>query len=153
MSAQITVSQLASSADSDDVIPLLQLFVDRGGDVNSTDSDSGWTLLRIACEHMNHPMIEALGRFNADPNAKSGIDGWTAMHHAVDIDIDSVWQSTHATDLAARLTFDTACAVAQIGGRTDIRDSDSRTPIELAASYGTDVANQLKTIIRDITKP
>lgn len=153
MSAQITVSQLVSSADSPDVMPLLRRFVDEGGDVNSTDSDSGWTLLRIACEHMNRPMIETLGRFGADPNAKSGVDGWTAMHHAVDIDIDSVWQSTHAVDLAARLTFDTARAVAEIGGRVDVLDSSNRSPIELAANFGTDVADKLATVIRDITKP
>ena len=148
---QRTFAQLVASADSAEVIPLLHLFVDNGGNVNETDLADSWTLLRVACEHMNRPMIEALGRFGVDPNAKSGIDGWSAMHHAVDIDIDSVWQATHAKDLAANLTFDTVRAVAEIGGRFDVLDAESKTPLDLAASYGTDVVAKLNAIVRDTT--
>ena len=130
---------------------LLRSFVAMGGNVNEIHSNSGWTLLRAACEHMNLDLIAELGSIGADPNLRSVDDGWTAMHHAVDVDIDSVWQATHAENLADKLTFDTVKSILAIGGAFDVPANDGRLPRDVAAGYGDDVASQFDITIRDRT--
>lgn len=126
---------LYKTASDEDGALLLRQYLADGGDPDQIESVSKKTMLFNACEQMNTEWVTILGAAGANPNFQSDVDGWTPMHLAVDIDIDSVWQATHSDD-PSLLTFTMVRAMLDIGGSLDIPDHKGRTPRQLAADYG-----------------
>jgi ankyrin repeat protein len=65
--------------------------------------------------------------------------GQTALHIAVDIDIDSVVQ---ANGPLADMQFETARLMLALGANPDICDNHGRTPRDVAAFYGMNVLDK-----------
>ena len=116
----------------------LSRYLAAGGDVNSAHANSGWTLLHAASEHQNLAMIEALAKAGADLNVRNH-QGWTPLHLAVDIDIDSVSQSRGDVN---HLPFQTVRLLLSLGADPTVRDERGKTPRDVAAAYGDNVASQ-----------
>jgi ankyrin repeat protein len=110
----------------------LSKYLESGGDVNVRHPVSSWTLLHLAVEHMNYPLIEALASFGVDLNARDSQSGWTPLHLAVDVDIDSVWQANHSFE---KITFSTVCLLISLGANLNHHDSNEFTPRNLVARY------------------
>ena len=83
-------------------------------------------------------MIEALAKAGADLNVRNH-QGWTPLHLAVDIDIDSVSQSRGDMD---HLPFQTVRLLLSLGADPTVRDERGKTPRDVAAAYGNNVARQ-----------
>lgn len=117
----------------------LAAFVATGGNLNQRFPDSGSTLLHLAVEFQNLPAIKALVHAGADLEAREA-GGSTPLHHAVDIDIDSVGQSTQwiEPDFIDALTFATAGLLISLGANPNALDN-GRTPRELAARAGCEL--------------
>jgi ankyrin repeat protein len=75
----VTNSLLINTTDSDPAI--LQLLLDKGADINATDT-SGWTALHYACWKKNrHAVAELLIRNKANVNLTNS-DGFSALYCA-----------------------------------------------------------------------
>jgi ankyrin repeat protein len=107
-------------------------------DVNAVHANSGWTLLHADSENQNLTMIEGLAKAGADLNMRNH-QGWTPLHLAVDIDIDSVSQSRGDMD---HLPFQTVRLLLSLGADLTVRDERGKTPRDVAAAYSNDVARQ-----------
>lgn len=123
-------------SDGERAVSEVLRYISAGGDVNGADTRSGWTLLHAAAEHQNLPLIAALVRHGADLNARNN-GGWTALHFAVDIDIDAVVQAGGGLE---RVAFETARLLLSLGANADARDSTGRTARDVAEAYGVDMA-------------
>ena len=132
----VSFDEVYAAANSPDAIAKLAAFVATRGDINSVDPTSGWSLLHCACEHQNYELIRALADLDADVNIQCEHDGWSPFHLAVDIDIDSVWQSVQTDEFADHLTFKTTRLIHSIGGDPKLLTLDGLTPRQLAASFG-----------------
>ena len=135
--------ELWKSIDKEKGVDSLEQYLSDGGDVDARHPDSSWTLLHLACEHMNHDLIRALAAAGTDLNAREEAQGWRPLHHAVDTDIDSVWQTRHSLD---ELTFSITRLLLALGADPGVRDSNGLTPRDMAAEYGTDVADKFDNL-------
>jgi ankyrin repeat protein len=133
------LEELWNWIDDDKGVDLLEQYISEGGDVNARHPNSGRTLLHIACEHQNHNFIRALTKAGADLNAREKNQGWSPLHHAVDIDIDSIWQMEHSYD---GLTFSTTRLLIALGADPGVLDKNGRTPRDMVAEYGKQVADK-----------
>lgn len=117
--------------------PAALQFVAFGGDVNAPLGRSGLPPLHLAVEAQNIPMIQALFNLGADIDARDA-NGWTPLHRAVDIDLDTASQTTglQAGNFLRALSFATAEALIALGADDAARDAADRTPRDMAASYG-----------------
>jgi len=113
-------------------------YVVAGGDVNAIEPRSNWPLLHLACEHRNFEAIRALIKAGANLEAIDKF-GQTALHIAVDNDIDSVAQ------LGGQLKdmrFETTRLLIELGAKTTARDNQGQTPRDIAVTYGMLVRDQ-----------
>ena len=111
----MTLEDLAKAIKENRGIAELPHFIAFGGDVNARFSDSNWTLLHLAVEYENLPMIEALFNAGADIEARD-LNGWTPLHHAVDFDIDSAGQISYEEGAFwQNLSFSTTALLASLG--------------------------------------
>ena len=131
--------ELWNSVSEDRGVDELRRYLRDGGSVNVRHSDSTWTLVHLACEHMNLDLIRTLSEAGADQNARDRNQGWTPLHLAVDTDIDSVWQAENSF---SQLTFSTTRLLLALGADPTIRDNEGNTPRDIAAGYGTEVLNR-----------
>ena len=111
-------------------------YLAAGGDVNTAHPESGWTLLHNAAELGNLSLIEALVKSGANLNARNH-QGWTPLHLAVDAQIDVVCQSSKRL---GDVKFPTVRLLLSLGADPAIRDELGKTPRDVAAAYGFDVA-------------
>ncbi len=117
-------------------------FVAFGGDVNAQLA-SGLTLLHLAVEAENFPMIEALFNLGADIEARDA-SGWTVLHRAVDLDLDTAGQTTgwKDGDFLRTLRFRATELIISLGADVSARDASGRTPRDMAAEYGESVLSK-----------
>jgi ankyrin repeat protein len=115
-------------------------FVVYGGDVNAPMTSSGLTALHLAVEAENLPMIQALFNLGADLEARDA-NGWTPLHRAVDLDLDTASQTTGwgDGDFLRTLSFRTTQLLISFGADGAARSADGRTPRDIAAGYGESV--------------
>ena len=137
--------ELWQSIDEEKGVDSLAQYLSDGGEVDARHPDSSWTLLHLACEHMNHDLVRALFAAGADLNAREDAQGWTPLHHAVDIDIDSVWQTTYSLD---GLTFSTTRLLLALGADPGVQDRNGLTPRDVAAEYGPAVVGKFDKLTR-----
>lgn len=97
-------------------------------DIDHRDKD-GWTLLHFAAQDTNAEVVRLLTSKGAALNFQCE-QGWTALHNAVDSDIDSAIQSDHT------VTLNTAKALIEAGASEDILNNKGKTPRDGAAGYG-----------------
>jgi ankyrin repeat protein len=128
----MTLHQVVQSIVSGKGAPDIVQFVAGGGDPNAVDTLSKMPLLHIASEHQNIPAIIELIASGANVNARDGF-GQSALHIAVDIDIDSIVQDGREPE---DITFDTARTLVIRGADLAARDIWGRTPRDIAAGYG-----------------
>ena len=101
------------------------------GSLTDGAQDGDWSALRSAAEHQQPDAIDLLVEHGADVNLRTGNDQWTALHHAVDADVDSAVQRN---ELASAWI----CASSLLTHRADtsIKDARGRTASDIAAMYG-----------------
>lgn len=151
---RLTLEQLFKAVGEETGLPEFHVYVAASGDVNACDPDSGWSLLHLACEHMNISLIQALADGGADLNAQNDHDGWTPLHTAVDIDTDSVWQATQReSDFLTQLTFSTTRLLLALGADPTIADHKGETPRDLAAHGGPEALAQFDVLTRKPLPP
>ena len=107
----------------------LTQYQQQGGDLNAHHPDSGWTLLHLAVEMERSDVIRWLVDHGADVNATT-TEGWTPLHHAVDIDLDG------AIQMGAMITLATTTLLIQLGADESVVDKRLGTPRDIAAAYG-----------------
>jgi ankyrin repeat protein len=136
----MTFDELRTAIAEDRGVAELHEYLAAGGDVNARDPVSSWTLVRDGCEHLNLPVIRALAEAGADLNALTDYDGWTHLHHAVDIDVDSVSQaSSDEQDFRERLTFPTTRLLLSLGADPTIPNDKGETPLDMIMRWGEEV--------------
>jgi len=135
----MTFTEMFSLAAADDAATLLQRFLSEGGDVNLRDADVGCTPLHCACEHRNHPLIEALAAAGADLDAAVPDTGWTPLHHAVDVDVDVFQRALDDRPFVPENCFPTARILLRLGADPTCRNWEGETPRDMAAGYGPEV--------------
>jgi len=122
-------------------------FIASGGTVNDRLADSGLTLLHLAVESGNLPMIRLLVDEGADIDAEDS-NGWTPLHHAVDFDIDSAGQTSWEEGAFFRnLTFETTGLLVCLGATLNLQLKTGETPRDLAKAYGNQVIEHFDAIV------
>jgi len=135
---------------TDKSLPALSRFIESGGDINAIDPKSQKNLLWLAAEQMDIPLIQRLGELRADPNLRLGKSADTAVHNAVDIDIDSVWQCSQPKDmdeLTRLVSFEVTMAIVEIGGSIHTKDARGKTPHDVACDYDPALGSKLLNLI------
>ena len=120
------------------------------GVVDAIAPESGVNLLWLAVEQMDIPMIRRLGELGADPNCQLTGSAITAVHNAVDVDIDSVMQSeqpANPSDLTRIVTFAVTQAMVAIGGSIHVADGSGKTPYQIACGYHPSLGAKLLAIM------
>ncbi|MCR9212050.1 MAG: hypothetical protein NXI28_27845 [bacterium] len=135
---------------TDKSLPALDRFVASGGDVNTIAPESGMNLLWLAAEQMDTRLIRRLGELGADPNLQLTSSAVTAVHNAVDIDIDSVMQCDYpanSSELIQLVTFAVTQAMVAIGGSIHVADASGKTPYHIACDYDPGLGSKLLATI------
>lgn len=94
----------------------------------------GWSALRAAAERQQSDAIDLLVEHGADVNLRTGNDQWTALHHAVDADVDSAVQCNEPAS-----AWVCASRLLSHGADTSIKDARGRTASDIAALYGQEM--------------
>ena len=100
-------------------------------DVNALELDKLSTMLHSAIEHENHELIRTLVAHGADLELPA-LGGWYPLHHAADIDVDGVLQTTHSL---AGVTFSTTALLLELGADPTVRRDDGATVRDQVARY------------------
>ena len=84
---------------------------------------------------MNPQTIDLLLTAGSNPNGTSR--GWPALHHAIDMEMDSVLQALQRDPTPAELPEPIVVArLLAAGADPSVRDADGQTAIEFATAYG-----------------
>lgn len=127
-------------------------FIAFGGDVNIRFPDSKSTLLHLAIEYENLPVITALFNFGADIEMRES-NGWTPLHHAVDLDIDSAGQIGWEEGAFFRqLSFAATALIASLGANLNSQLENGETPRDMASRYGEKVLQKYDEVIAKATE-
>jgi uncharacterized protein len=107
-------------------------YLSEGENPNSI-YDLDWTPLNTAVENDQMGIIELLLKNGADINFQSA-EGWTALHQAVDLSIDSTIQNSgkqgeEPTEIIKYLLDN--------GASVSIKDKSGMTPLDLARIYNS----------------
>ncbi len=88
----------------------------------------GWTLFHIAADDGDLQLLRRLAELGADPNRPDDY-GQTALHIAVDADVDGATQSNTEVD------FQTAELLLSLGADPTIADNSGKTPVDWAHEH------------------
>jgi len=114
-------------------LPHMTALLATGADLNA-DGDY-WNALHAAVENMDEATARFLLAAGADPNRQCG--GATPLHHAVDIEIDSVNQRLQRAPRREELPDPCITRLLlEHGADPSIRDSTGETPGESALRRG-----------------
>lgn len=122
--------RLFDAIRSGDVSVFVAAMAD-GANPNATSRQGAESALMAAVEHDQVEILRLLLQQGADVNYAT-VTGWTALHHAVDLEVDSCNQGGPPPDL--RLVR----PLLEAGARVDVAwhsDRGPRTPIEMARGY------------------
>lgn len=108
----------------------VQHFLDAGGDINQQDARMHWTLLHFAAESCNDDALRLLVSRGANLGIKD-VNGWTALHLAVDSDLD-----TSKNDGRRSSNLPTARLLIELGADETMRNLDGCTARDIAKEYG-----------------
>ena len=107
-------------------------FLSAGGDVQEVSNEEGSGLIHYAIDAENYAAINWLVANGADINAVDDM-GWSALHYAVDSDIDVAVQANLPVE------FRGARFMLSAGIDPSIRDKNGFTARDIAAEYGATV--------------
>jgi len=113
-------------AAADPTPEMLKFLIDRGADVNLSDSGNRYTALHFAAQDVNKECLRVLLAAGADANAQDA-NGWTPLHHVV-----------RAADPRRLLVMD----LLKHGADPTLKDPSNTSPIE--AARGTDLGRFLQ---------
>ena len=124
--------QFVDAAFRGDIPNLMKLLA---AGANLDEDGTNWNPLHAAVENTNEAAVRFLLVAGADPNRTCG--GATALHHAIDIEIDSVNQRLQRTPRSEELPepFITRLLLEH-GANPSIRDSTGETPYDFAFRRG-----------------
>jgi len=106
-------------------------YLDAGGDPNAVLPNSSWTLLHLAAEFQDLELVQRLVSTGADLNRPDEF-GQTALHFAVDIDIDGPTQQNEEE----KIDFSTTKLLLALGASPWVVDHRGRTARGWAEGYG-----------------
>jgi ankyrin repeat protein len=114
-------------------LPHMTALLASGADLNA--DGKYWNALHAAVENMDEATVRFLLTAGADPNRKC--NGATPLHHAIDIEIDSVNQRLQRAPRAEELPDPVITRLLlEHGANPNVRDSDGETPFEFAQRRG-----------------
>ena len=103
-----------------------------GMNPNATCGNNGWTPLILAIEHRQIEIIKFLLKNGADINFQVN-GGWSALHHAVDSEIDGTLQTCCGN--LEKTPIDLVMLLLENGADVDLKLDDGDTPIDIAKDY------------------
>ena len=104
-------------------------YLDQGGDINAQSSKGDMRgLLHFAAEDMNSEVIRLLIQRGVDLELRMR-SGWTALHLAVDADVDC------ATNSGQKITLGTVKTLIEVGANELAQNDDGGMPRDIAVSY------------------
>jgi len=110
-------------------------FLASGGNVKETSHGEESGLIHYAIDAENYAAVNWLVANGADINAADAM-GWTALHYAVDSDIDVAVQANLPVEFRA------ARFMISAGIDESIKDKSGFTARDVAAEYGATVLEQ-----------
>ncbi len=115
-------------------------FLSAGGNVKEVSRDEGSGLIHYAIDAENYAAINWLVANGADINAVDTM-GWSALHYAVDADIDVAVQANLPVEFrGARFMLST-------GVDATIKDNNGFTARDIAAEYGATVLDRYDQLL------
>lgn len=115
-------------------------FLVAGGNVKEVSNDEGSGLIHYAIDAENYAAINWLMANGADINAVDTM-GWSALHYAVDADIDVAVQANLPVEFrGARFMLST-------GVDASIEDNSGFTARDIAAEYGATVLDRYDQLL------
>lgn len=115
-------------------------FLAIGGNVKEVSLDEGSGLIHYAIDAENYAAINWLVANGADINAVDTM-GWSALHYAVDADIDVAVQAN------LRVEFRGARFLLSAGADAAIKDKSGFTARDVAAEYGATVLERYDQLL------
>lgn len=101
-----------------------------------------WTPLRWAAEHAQLAMVELLVGAGAEIDFQDPKDGWTALHHAVDSDVDGAAQSN-----AKSIDWSLTKKFLALGADHLLRTFKGETAGDIAAEYGQVASDSFSRLV------
>jgi ankyrin repeat protein len=122
-------NKLANAIMEDELYQVYSMVKD-GIDFNEIDK-SGKTPLMLAVEFENIRLVELFITLGADINV-SGHQGFTALHHAVDVSIDGTIQNggEQGEEPLSIISF-----LIENGADLSAKTDEGKTPLDLATNY------------------
>lgn len=106
----------------------IQAMIDSGINLDDVGSNQ-WTPLMMAVEGDQPKTLELLLKNGANPNKQSGIDGFTALHLAIDYAMDGMIQNNKSRPYPEPI--ECIRILLKYGADKNIKDYKGRTPLDL----------------------
>ena len=116
-------------------IEYLKSFIESGMSINKVykiESGGTWTPLNSAIEHRQKEIIIFLLENGVNINFQQ-YGGLSALHHAVDSEIDSTLQTCGNVE---ETPIDLIMLLLENGANVDLKLNNGETPIDIAKEYG-----------------
>ena len=124
MNSETELNQLVFSGKITEV----KLKIKSGADLDKAGS-GGFTPLMSAVEGDQPRILELLLKNGANPNKQSELDGFTALHLAIDYAMDGMIQNNKITPFAEPL--ECIRILLKFGADKNIKDKLGKTPLDL----------------------
>jgi|GEM_PF-2541983 len=142
----MTFNELIFSIDEKNGVNEFRQFIAEGGDIHQVPSNSGWSLMHIACEHQNSSLIRALVESDRELLNTRAACGYPPIFQALDIDIDGAIQTGHS------MIFETTRLLLELGADPTLKDQKQRTLKEFAQKYRGSVVREFDKFISPLLK-